>query len=535
MGNADAGLGQVLVIGLGPGGADLVLPAARRALARTPRRFVRTARHPAVAELARHGLDFESFDARYEEGSDLVDVYASIVATLVAAVADGGTVAYAVPGSPAVAERTVAILHERARRGEIELTVVPGLSFSDLAWSRLGVDPTQGGGAHVVDGANFAAEAPGRAGWLLVAQCDRRLVLSDVKLTLLDSLPADTPVTVLARLGLPDEQVFTIPLEDLDRVVEPDHLTSIALDTGSITVAGEFARFVALMEQLRGPGGCPWDAEQTHHSLARYTLEEAYEVVEAIEALPAGAPAGGVGAPAGGVGAPAGGVGAPAGGAGATDPASAGLEDVYAALADELGDLLCQVVFHAVLAREAGAFTIVDVIDGIHTKLVRRHPHVFGDATAGTPADVVRNWEQIKLGEKGTESLVEGITAGLPSLLYTHKLLRKAASVGLDPGDAPDALTRLETATAELRGAGDDTDAAAGALGSLLAAAVVAARESGTDAESALAGWASRFRARFVRMEGLARARGVDLGAAEPPRVAQLWDEAADDTGGTGP
>ena len=513
MANATAPLGRVLVVGLGPGGADLVLPAARAALAGTPRRFVRTARHPAVAELTRHGFEFESFDHRYVEGVDVEEVYVGIVATLVAEVAGGGTVAYAVPGSPAVAERTVVLLGERASRGEIDMTVVPGLSFADLAWSHLRVDPTQGvgGGAHVVDGADFASGAAGLGGWLLVVQCDRRRVLSDVKLALLETLAADAPVTVLARLGLPDENVFTVPLEDLDRVVEPDHLTSIAVDTGAGGIAGKFAGFVELMEQLRGPGGCPWDATQTHHSLARYTLEEAYEVVEAIEALPADAPTRTDGGP--------------------IDLAAAGTEGAYAALADELGDLLCQVVFHAVLGREAGAFTIEDVIGGIHTKLVRRHPHVFGDATAETPEDVMAGWEQIKREEKGTESLVEGITPGLPSLLTTHKLFRKAASIGLEPGGAADALARIEAATVELAEAGGDADAASDALGALMAAVVVAARAAGLDAESALAGWASRYRDRFVRMEKLARARSVDLAAAEPRRVAQLWDDAGDDDG----
>lgn len=521
MTNATGGMGRVLVVGLGPGGADLVLPAARRALVRTPRRFVRTARHPAVTELARHGLEFESFDARYEEGADLGWVYGSIVETLVAEVADGGTVAYAVPGSPAVAERTVVLLHERAALGHIALSVVPGLSFAELAWSRLGVDPTEhaGAGAHVVDGADFAAAAPGRAGWLLVSQCDRRRVLSDVKLALLETLAADTPVTVLARLGLPDEHVGTVALADLDRDVTPDHLTSIAVQTGpadvgvgrdahgSGDVGSEFAGLVALMEQLRAPGGCPWDAEQTHHSLARYVLEEAYEVVEAIEALPADAPRRGVAD------------------AGTGDP---GAGDAYAALADELGDLLCQVVFHAVLGREAAAFTIDDVINGIHAKLVRRHPHVFGDVTADTPGEVMANWERIKADEKGTESLVAGITPGLPSVLLTHKLLRKAASVGLDPGGAATARAQIDRAATALAAA-DEGPGAAAALGDLMAAVVVAARAAGLDAESALAGWASRYRARFVRMERLAQNQAIDLTAAAPGVVARLWEDAAVD------
>jgi tetrapyrrole methylase family protein/MazG family protein len=503
--------GRVLVVGLGPAGADLVLPAARTALSRTPRRFVRTARHAAVDELGRHGLDLTSFDDRYDAAEDLDDVYAGIVATLTAEATEHGTVAYAVPGSPAVAERTVGLLHEAAARGEVTVTIVPGLSFADLAWSRVGVDAARGG--QVLDGHRFATDAEGRGGPLLVAQCDGPLVLSEVKLALLEHLEPDTPVTVLQRLGLDDERVETVALQDLDRAVDADHLTSLFVDTGDAVLGTGFARLVALMERLRAPGGCPWDAEQTHHSLARYVLEEAYEVVETIEALPAGAPA-------------------------AELDRSPSDASPYAALADELGDLLSQVVFHSVLAREAGAFTVADVIAGIHDKLVRRHPHVFADAAdprppdaragATTAGEVVRNWEQIKKAEKGSESLVAGLTPGLPSLLYAHKLLRKAAAVGLDPGDLPSALGRVDAAASGLRAAGSDVEAREAALAELLAAAVVAARAGGIDAESVLRGWAGRFRDRFLRMEALAATRGVDLGAAGPDVVAALWADAAD-------
>jgi len=486
--------GRVVVVGLGPAGADLLLPAARDALARSARRFVRTARHPAVEELAREGMDLRGFDDVYESTDRIERVYESIVRTLVREAWTHGEICYAVPGNPSVAERTVALLREAAAVGEIELTVVPGLSFAELAWSRLGVDPIDG--ARIVDGRRFTIDAAGLHGQLLVVQCDTTLVLSEVKLALLDALDPATPVTVLQRLGLPDESVSDVPLAELDRAVEPDHLTSVFADTGSVALTPELARFVALMEQLRGPGGCPWDAEQTHHSLTRYLLEEAYEVVEAVAALPPPAPAG--------------------------EPPP----EAYAALADELGDLLCQIVFHVVLAGEAGAFTMADVITGIHDKLVRRHPHVFGEAEADTPAAVMRNWEQIKKAEKGASSLVDGLTPGLPSLLYAHKLYRKAASVGLEPGDTADALARVDAAAARLRdAAGDDTEAA---LGEMLAAAVVVARAHGVDAESALRGWSARFRDRFMATEQLAAERDLDLAALEPPAVRALWAEAGE-------
>jgi tetrapyrrole methylase family protein/MazG family protein len=486
--------GRVVIVGLGPAGADHLLPVARAALDAATRRFVRTARHPAVEQLAADGIELDSFDAVYDRAPDLDAVYREMVRSLLVAADDGEDVVYAVPGNPAVAERTVVLLHEAAARGEVAVTVVAGLSFTDLAWSRLGVDP-MARDARVVDGRvleHVVLEGP-----LLIAQCDNAFVLSDVKLTLLEHLDPATPIAVLQRLGLPDELVTTVELAELDRAVDPDHLTSLFVDieTTAAGAAREIGRLLQLARRLRDPGGCPWDAEQTHHSLTRYLLEESYEVVEAVEALPLEAPGGDVPVPAG----------------------------AYEALADELGDLFYEVVFHAVLAEEAGGFTMADVARGIHDKLVRRHPHVFGDVVAAESHTVVKNWEQIKLGEKGTTSLVEGITPGLPSLLYTTKLFRKAASIGLDPGNADEAIDRIDLALTRLRAEDLELE---DALAQVLAAAVVLARAGGVDAESALRGWAARYRERFQAMERLAADRGLALATLDPAAVTALWLEA---------
>jgi tetrapyrrole methylase family protein/MazG family protein len=482
---------RVTVVGLGPGGADLLTPRARAALD-AGRVLVRTARHPAVEELRAAGVAFEPLDAVYDAAPDLDAAYATIVERVVGAARADGAAVYAVPGSPGVAERAVAMLRERAEAGEITVEVVPGLSFADLAWARLGVDP-MATGARVVDGRDLG-RAAGFGGALLIAQCDTRLVLSDVKLALLEVADPATEVVVLQRLGLPDESVDRMPLADLDRTVDPDHLTSVYVHTGEASIAGETARLVALAERLRGPGGCPWDAEQTHRSLVRYLLEEAYETVETLEALPMAAPAG--------------------------EPDL----DAYARLEDELGDVLFQVVFHSILAAEAGAFTFADVARGIHDKLVRRHPHVFGAVEVAGSDEVLANWEVIKQEEKGTESIVDGISPALPSLLYALKLFRKAATVGLAAADRDAAVADLEVAIARLRDttpADDDV-----AVGDLLAAAVAVARTEGVDAESALRGWAGRFRDRFRATEALAEAEGRALRGLEPAAARDLWRRA---------
>ena len=346
---------RVVVVGLGPAGPDLVTAATTTAIERVAVRFVRTTRHPAAALVEAA----QSFDEVYERAGSIEDVYPAIVDRLVEAATKHGEVLYAVPGSAAVAERTVVLLREAAAADRIELEVVPALSFVDLAWTRLAVDPVACS-ARIVDGYRFAIEAAGANGPLLVAQCDTVAVLSDVKL----ALDLDGPlIVVLQRLGASDEAIFSVERADLDRAVQPDHLTSLWIPETAPSVASEVARFDELVHVLRER--CPWDREQTHQSLTRHLLEETYEVLEAIEQLDTDTGAG------------------------------------YHHLEEELGDLLFQVCFHATLAGEQGAFTLADVARGIHDKLVGRHPHVFADVRADDAGTVMRNWEQIKKSAPG--------------------------------------------------------------------------------------------------------------------------------------
>jgi tetrapyrrole methylase family protein/MazG family protein len=468
-------MATVVVVGLGPAGPDLLTAAAAGAIDRVPHRFVRTLRHPAAAAVA----GATSFDSLYEESATFDEVYARIVDALVAAAAEHGAVLYAVPGSPFVAERTVELLRADTR---VAVELIPALSFLDLAWARLGIDPVAEG-VRLVDGRRFAIEAAGERGPLLVAQCDARAVLSEIKLAV-DGEP-EPDVTVLHHLGLPDESVRTVAWADLDRHVEPDHLTSLWVPELAAPVAAELVRFVELVRTLRER--CPWDREQTHQSLTRHLLEETYEVLEAIEGLP-----------------------------GSTDH-----------LEEELGDLLFQVVFHATLATEAGAFTLADVARGVHDKLVHRHPHVFGDVQADTPAAVMRNWEQIKQAEKGRASLMDGIPGDLPSLLYAHKVQRKAASVGFDWSSAAGVYPKVAEELREVEGDPGDEE-----VGDLFFAAVNLARHLKVDPEAALRGATAKFRDRFKAMEALAAEREMELAALDLAGLDALWDEVKAAGGG---
>ena len=467
---------QVTVVGLGPAGPELLTSAALRAIEQGAVCVLRTRRHPAAEALP----DARSFDAVYEHADTLEDVYETIVEELVATAREHGKVVYAVPGSPAVAERTVEALRAAAGAGSIELEIIPAMSFLDLAWDRLGIDPLVSS-VRLVDGHRFATEAAGERGPLLVAQCDNRLVLSDIKLAA--EPDPTTPVVVLQRLGLPDEVVTTVTWVDLDREIEPDHLTSLYVAKLDVPVAGAFVALDELVSTLRRE--CPWDREQTHASLTRYLIEETYEAVDALEALDV--------------------------------EAGTGFEH----LEEELGDVLFQVAFHAVIATEEGQFGLADVARTVHDKLYRRHPHVFADVEVAGSSEVVRNWEQIKAAEKGRHSVMEGLPAALPSLLYAGKVQKRAASLGLDPPDLDVARRAVEEELAEVL-----ADPSSEEVGDLLFAVVRLARHVEVDPETALRSAAQRFRDRFVHVESAAARDGIDLTTADKDVLDRLWAEA---------
>ena len=479
---------RVTVVGLGPAGGDLLPARTRDALLSATAAFLRTARHPAVSAL----LDvpgaserIATFDHHYDEAETFDEVYKRIVADLVAAAQDvssgGGEVVYAVPGSPLVAERTVEMLRGDPR---VDVTVVPSMSFLDLAWARLGVDPVAAG-VRLVDGTRVAVEVAGERGPLLVAQCWSSGVLSEVKLALGEGdPPADTTVTVLHHLGLHDEVVAVVPWHELDRAVVPDHLTTLWVPRLAAPVAGELAALDELTRHLRRD--CPWDRQQTHASLERHLLEETYEVLEAIEAL--GQAEGQQG-----------------------EVAAEARRRATLHLEEELGDLLFQVFLHARLCAEEGRFTIADVARSLHDKLVSRHPHVFGDVEAADAATVVANWEEIKKREKGRASVTDGIPAALPALALAAKLQRKSAAVpGAPLLDAGTLGTRarqlLDAAIAsETPSSGEPAGAqVAEGAGDLLWAVADVVRRIGVEPEDALraAAWRRREAIRDAERRG---------------------------------
>ena len=478
--------GRITVVGLGPGDAGYVTEQTLHAIARSAHRFVRTTRHPSAHLVP----DADSFDRLYETADSFEDVYEEIAERLVAAAATHGEVLYAVPGSPLVLERTVRLLLER---DDIDLDILPAMSFLDVVWSRLSIDPVESS-VRLVDGHDFARAAAGERGPLLVAHTHADWVLSDIKLAV-DGADGDEPVVILQALGTPHERIVRTTWSELDRTVEADHLTSLYIPRLATPVGAAYVRFHQLTRILRER--CPWDIEQTHRSLVPHLLEETYEVVDAIEALDDSA------------------------------EAHAGGDSPDAHLIEELGDLLYQIEFHATIAEQEGRFTIADIADGIHDKLVRRHPHVFGDTVVDGTGEVLDNWEEIKRAEKGRTSVFDGIPRSMPALSYTAKVAKKAARAGFDWPDAEGPFAKIDEEIAELREAAAGTDAThtADELGDVLFAVVNVARHLDIDPELALRAAGDKFRRRFEGVEHLARERGLDLRSTDLATLDELWDQ----------
>ncbi|MEM9563360.1 MAG: MazG nucleotide pyrophosphohydrolase domain-containing protein [Actinomycetota bacterium] len=448
---------RIIVCGLGPGGTDRLTEASAAALAGDAPVYLRTARHPS----ADRAVGATSFDALYDRAETFDEVYDTIADELVAAAEHHERVVYAVPGSPLVLERSVRNLLARGTADPgLDVEVLPALSFLDEAWARLGVDPIDDG-VRLVDGHRFAVEAADQRGPLLVAHAHADWVLSDIKLAI-DAGP-EQRVIVLQALGTADERVVELAWPDLDRAVPADHLTTLYLPEVAAPVGAELARSVEMMGRLRRD--CPWDRSQDHHSLRRFLIEEAYEVVEAIDRLPVGDDDG--------------------------DGAGDGAGDAAIELEEELGDLWFQILFHAELAAEAGWFTLADVASTLTAKMIRRHPHVYGDADASATASV-GGWEQLKAAEKARASAMDDIPAALPALARAEKTLKRAAGAG-----APADHGQLAAVVESLLPDGSDERE----VGLAMLAVVERARSLGVAAEEALRRATVRAASRFRQLE----------------------------------
>jgi tetrapyrrole methylase family protein / MazG family protein len=479
----------ITIVGLGPGPSSLITREAWEILAHASEVYLRTARHPAVADLP-PSLTIRSFDPLYEQAAGFCDVYQAITERILNLGRRPEGVLYCVPGHPLVGESTVTALLEQAEEEGLPVRIVAGVSFVEPALTALRVDPVSG--LQLVDAIDVALrlhpplspDVPA-----LLAQLYDRDLASDVKLTLMNQYPDGHQVTLVHRAGTEEERVETLPLHALDHSRWIGHLTSVYVPALPRTSA--FESFQETIARLRAPDGCPWDREQTHQSLRSGLLEEAAEVLDALDA------------------------------------------DNMDELCEELGDLLLHVVMQSQIATEEGDFTAADVIAGIESKIRRRHPHVFGDAHVSGTDDVLVRWDQIKQAERGDErvtSPLDKVPVALPALARAWALTEKAARMGADHPSLAHVVAHVGLEMEALLEA-DEPAARATQLGDLLLAVVNWARWLDLDPEIALRDAGRRFVDRFHMLEKSAAESGHQAEQPTSPKLRNLWQASRSEPG----
>ncbi|MFS0784151.1 nucleoside triphosphate pyrophosphohydrolase [Bacillus sp. 1P06AnD] len=393
------------IMGLGAGDLNQISLGVYKKLQKAGACWTRTLDHPVIESLQREGIQFRSFDSVYEKYDTFPEVYEEISETLLE-LAKAEDVIYTVPGHPMVAEMTVQLLLEKGGQSGVEIKIEGGQSFLDPLFQAVRVDPIDG--FQLLDGTALRKEDVQMKQHLIIGQVYDSFIASDVKLTLMEKYDDEYQVALVTAAGSEKEEVKWVPLFELDREASLSNLTSVYVPPvqDEKMMRKEFARLRSIIADLRGPGGCPWDQKQTHESLKKYLLEEAYELLDAID------------------------------------------QDDVDAMIGELGDVLLQVLLHAQIAEDDGMFSIEDVIQTLSDKMIRRHPHVFGNVLVSGVDDVKTNWDAIKKTEAGSTdtdtSILAGVEQSLPQLLIAYEYQKKASKAGFDWNEAEPAWEKVK-------------------------------------------------------------------------------------------
>lgn len=478
-------MGTITIVGLGAGDMDQLSLGVYRTLKQAKRLFLRTKDHPVVAQLQEEGIYFQSFDDVYEKYDQFEQVYEHIVDYLCEEVKKGDVV-YAVPGHPLVAERTVKLLLEK--QDHISVRVEGGQSFLDALFTAVRLDPIEG--FQFIDATSFQPDEIQLRNHIIFCQVYDSFIASDVKLALLEKLPHDYPVFIVYAAGSKQERVEKVPLYELDRAMNVSNLTSVYVPKveNEELLYRDFTTLRRVIATLRGPNGCPWDRQQTHESLKKYLLEEAYELLDAIDRQ----------------------------------------DDEN--MIEELGDVLLQVMLHAQIGEDDGMFSIDDVIRAITEKMIRRHPHVFGDVRVEHAEEVVRNWQAIKQAEKENvrHSLLDDVVKALPSTLRAYEYQKKAAEVGFDWSEVEAMWSKVEEEINEVKHEANRMNERKlkAEFGDLLFALINVCRYYKINPEEALAMANEKFYRRFQYIEKKVKQLGKEWNAYSLDQLDEIWEEA---------
>ena len=448
--------------------------------------FVRTADHPVLSDLVKQeNIEFVSFDSIYEKYDRFADVYDEIVESLIELASQYQHIRYAVPGHPMMAEKTVQLLLEAE---EIETEIIGGQSFLDDLFTAVQLDPIDG--FQLIDATSFDRYDLQYSQPIIFCQVYDQMIASEVKLALLEDLSADYRIYIVKSAGSVDEEVIETTLEELDRQATLSNLTSVYIPKASQELLNhQFYQLKKIIAILRGPNGCPWDRKQTHASLKKYLIEEAYEVLEAID------------------------------------------REDDDAIAEELGDVLLQVMLHSQIGEDNGYFSIDDVIRSISEKMIRRHPHVFGDKVINSEDELSKTWEQIKQQEKPNQdqaSILDHLTAGLPATLLAEEVQKTVAKVGFDWKDIKPMMDKVieELQEFEIAVQQEDRDEKEKEFGDILFAMINIARYYKINPETALLRTVHKFKNRFRYVEERVLQSNNSWESFTLDQLDEFWEEA---------
>lgn len=475
----------IVILGLGPGTPEQLTRQAWEHIQGLEEIYLRTSQHPTVKGFP-PSLNVFSFDHFYESSERFEDVYAKIVDEVIRLGQRRQGVTYAVPGHPFVAEATAPAIVKKARQMGIPVNVIEGLSFLEPTFTALGEDPfPRMAFADALELTNRQTPPFPPSEPALIAQIYSRAVAADVKLTLNAVYPDEHIVKLVHAAGTPQEMVEEVKLFEIDRSRHLGLLSSLFIPPLPADTA--FEDFQEIVARLRAPDGCPWDREQTHASLRQHLLEETYETLEAMD-----------------------------------------LEDSQA-MCEEFGDLLLQIVLNAQIGSEEGEFSMADILQGINQKIVRRHPHVFGEVDVDSVDGVLKNWEKLKEKERADnhteKGLLDGVPRSMPSLVIAQEYQDRAARVGFDWDSIAPVWDKVAEEMEEIRTAEDD-ESRAKELGDLLFAVVNLIRWNKVDAESTLRTTNQRFYKRFKYIEKKAADAGRNLSDMTLAEMDEWWNDA---------
>lgn len=469
-------MGQILVIGLGSTDISALGAQAREQIKTMKKVFARTRFHQALVDLEKD-CELRFLDFFYEEEENIEEVDIKI-ANYLESQAETEDIVYLVPGSPFVLERAVELMIKKG----LDLDFINNQAAADLVFSSLKHITS---GYRTLSAKDYSIFTSDYSLDLLVQEIDNQYILDELMLKLLDSYPGSTRFSLIKDAGLASQEIYTDRLENYSRNLIPNHQTSLLIYKPEEKVYS-FADLLETTDILRGPEGCPWDIEQSHESLRQDLLEEAYELVAAINNK---------------------------------DPDN---------ICEELGDLLFQVTIHSQIAYENGDFSIYDVVNRMNNKLIFRHPHVFGDLTLDKSSKVLQNWDSIKYSSREINKFwqrLEG-SKGNPSSLWAYDIINKVTRIGFDWTNRDEILAKVKEEYNEVIEALDSPVELEEELGDLLFTVVNLCHYLGYEAELLLTATCEKFIGRFKTMEDLAESEELDIKEVGKDKLEELWQRS---------